>query len=151
MNLEFELKAILPNQEIGMAHTAYLFNPENKILLPIVTNQWACESLVLASSHQKQARPHIHDTFKRMMMFLGGDLENVFVYKYLSEIFYAYLRVRKGEIVFEIDVKLTDALCLALQFNKPILVSDEVYDVAGIVVTKELLQRSIGSQNISGM
>ncbi len=142
-SLEFNILAIVPSDMNKELFTVYLFNHQLKILIPYKVNRWSCDSILLAKQKIRLTRPHVHDSYHRTLLALGVNIEGITVYKYLDEVFYTYLKVRQGETEMEIDIKLTDAICLALLADKPILINEEVYKYAGIVVTKELLDRSL--------
>lgn len=140
---EFILKVIIPRDEKSDEYTVYLFNTEEKILLPLSTGRWASESILLAKQGKLQVRPHVHDTFRRAVLSLGGEVVGVTIYKVIGDTFYAYLRISRGDEIFDIDAKPTDAISMALRCGVPIYVNDYVCDVAGIKVTRELLERSL--------
>lgn len=142
-SLEFNILAIVLSDKSKELFTVYLFNHQLKILLPYKVNRWACDSILLAKQKIRLTRPHVHDSYHRTLLAIGASVEGITVYKYLDEVFYTYLKVINGADVLEIDIKLTDAICLALLADKPILIDEEVYKYAGIVVTKELLDRSL--------
>lgn len=140
---EFNILAIVPVDNTQKLFTVYLFSYELKILIPYKVNRWACDSILLAKQQLRLPRPHVHDSYMRTILALGGTIEGIVVYKYFDEVFYSYLMVEQIASLLEIDLKLTDAICLALLATKPIMVTEEVYKTAGIVVTKELIDKSL--------
>lgn len=144
MQLEFKLLAIVPYVENVSMYTVYLFNQENKILLPFQTSKWSSESILLAKQRVQLPRPHIHNTLIRLIYALDAKPKEVLVYKYLDNAFYAYLKLQtKDNLTLEIDIKISDAVALALRSAIPIYVKDDVCTKAGIKVTKDLLDRSL--------
>ncbi len=155
----FALKAIIPIAAHGegktdcvsdQPYTVYLFNEEEKILLPVTTNRVACEQLLLAkqigdSVHEifSFARPHVHDSLKRTVLALGGEVVCTVIYKVITDVYYTYLRISKNNELLDIDIKITDGLSMALRCSTPIYVANEVVDKEGIKVTRELLERSL--------
>lgn len=159
MWLHFKIKAIVPFNDDSNLYTVYIFNTSKKVLIPITTNRWGAESLILALSGSQTVRPSIHNSFMRTLNALGAKLLSVCVYKYQDDVFYTYLILRskynlrgldgddtsnREVLEYEIDIKATDAFALAILLGKPILVSKYVYDEAGIVITKEFLDKCIG-------
>lgn len=143
MYREFVIKAIIPSSDEPGFYTVYLFTPEEKILLPLTCNKWACESLLLAMQKKLSVRPHVHDTLRRVVLAVGARVAGAYIYRVNDGVFYSYLRVMLDGEVLDIDSKATDAICVALRLDIPIFVSGDVCDEAGIKVTKELLERSI--------
>lgn len=143
--LEFELKAIIPTDTSDGGYTVYIFNSERKIIIPIITNRWACESILLAKDKIEMPRPHIHNTFMRTLLATGTDFKGISIYKYLDDVFYAYLILESAGEIYEIDTRVTDAISLALLYGKPLIVQVEVYTVAGILIDKDLIQKSLES------
>lgn len=142
-SLEFNILAIVPADKKQELFTVYLFNYGLKVLVPYKVNRWSCDSILLAKQKIRLPRPHVHDSYLRTVKALGANITGVTVYKYLDDVFYTYLKVITGETESEIDIKLTDAICLALLADIPIMIAVDVYKYAGIIVTKELIDRSL--------
>lgn len=138
--IPFELKAIVAdeNNTIG-SHTIYLFNKENKIILPIKLTQNATDAILLAKDTRVSPRPHIHDTTKRLVSALDGTVERIIISGYANDIYYAYIRVTKNSNSIDIDAKPSDAICLAIRTEAPIYVEKEVVKKVGINITSEML------------
>lgn len=143
MEKQFILKVIVPDSFDEGFFTVYIFNKDSKVIIPIKTNAWGCESVLLSKQKKRQVHPHIHDTLVRSVIALGGQVVSAVIYKVIDEAFYTYLRILKDNEILDINVKATDAISIALSCDKPILVSENVYKKAGIKVTKELLRRSL--------
>jgi uncharacterized protein len=140
----FKVKIIIPSTLNEGYYTLYLFNKQNKILLPIETNRWACESIVIAGGGKRLARPHVHNTAVRLVHCLGGLFNSVRIYKYRDGIFYAYIRISDGKgNCMDIDSKVTDAISIALLLKIPIMVEDLVCKSAGIEITRDLIEKSL--------
>lgn len=140
---QFVLKVIIPDESVKGQFTAYLFDEKDHYLIPISTSDWACRSILLAKNNMRLARPHVHDSMVRIIRCFGAKADSVLIYRVVDGVFYAYVRLSKGPYVFDIDVKVTDAICMALRFNVPIYVRGRVVRRAGIKVTKELILRSL--------
>ena len=74
--LRFEIKAIIADENKIVRHdTIYLFNKEKKLLLPIKINDSETKNLLLAYDSRMQHRPTIHDTAKRLISALRGQID----------------------------------------------------------------------------
>ncbi|MCA9749047.1 MAG: bifunctional nuclease family protein [Romboutsia sp.] len=142
-SLNFTIKAIIPCTEDINVYRVYLFNKDTQILLPITTNKWACESILMAKDKVKTVRPHVHNLFIRTLTATSVPFLGITIYKFLDGIFYAYLLLEIDGFIAEIDAKVTDAICLALLKDKPLNVMPNVFLKAGIKVDKELISRSL--------
>jgi len=64
----------------------------------------------------------------------GATLEEVRIETLKDDIFYATARIRRGDILHEIDARPSDAIALAVVANAPIFVADEILDAAGTAI-----------------
>jgi len=141
--LRFEIKAIIADENKIVRHdTIYLFNKEKKLLLPIKINDSETKNLLLAYDSRMQHRPTIHDTAKRLISALRGQIDKVIINDYSQDIYYAYIRIKHKDKYLDVDSKISDAIALALRSNAPIFVKNRVTRKAGIKLTRELLDAS---------
>lgn len=146
MNIDmrkFEILQTIVDTESIEDSTVYLLNKELKILLPINMNTYASNKLALAEAKDIEPRPHIHNTLGRVVTALNEKFICAIIYGYADEIFYAYLRVTKGNGFIDIDCKPSDALSISIRQNLPIYVEEHVYTENGIPVTWDLIKRSL--------
>ncbi len=140
---QYVLKVIIPDESDTNQFTVYLFDPEKHYLISITTDRWACESILLAKQNLKLIRPHIHDTLYRLLRCFDSEVQCIYIYKVLDDVFYAYLRLVKNGHVLDLDIKVTDAISMSFRFNVPIFIADDVVNRVGIKITKELLEKSL--------
>ena len=76
--------------------------------------------------HLHSQRPLTHDLMKSLADNLGVVLEEVYIYRWESGIFYSELRFRNGEELLKIDSRTSDAIALALRYNCPIYIAASV-------------------------
>ncbi len=76
---------------------------------------------------------------------MGGTVIGILIDRYKDNLYYAYIRVKKNNVFYDIDSGLTDALCLALITGVKIDVNKEILNEYGIEVTKELLDKALNS------
>lgn len=72
------------------------------------------------------ARPMTHDLLKQVLHGLGGELRRASVTALRDNTYYAELLVARGENMFVIDARPSDSIALALRFNAPIFVSEDL-------------------------
>lgn len=83
------------------------------------------------------ARPQTHDLMLKMLQDLGGTVESVTVNDLREDTFYASIHIRRGEEVFDVDSRPSDAIAIAVRAGVPIYVADEVMDRAGIILDED--------------
>jgi len=142
--LEFEVKAVVDDPEsLKQDSTVYLFNKEQRILLPIKMPPPSAVTILNARETPNEIRPHIHNTAIRIIKALKAEVDSITIYAYQEEIFYSYIKIRRGGNCLEIDARPSDAISIALRQDVPVFVNESVYERVGIKVTKELLRNSI--------
>lgn len=144
MDIEFCIKAIIPDMSGIDAYTVYMYSSKDKILIPVTTGKWECESILIAKEKKIFPRPHIHNTFLRTIYALKAKVLGCIVYKVIDDVFYAYIRILKNSEIIDIDSRITDAMCISLLTNTSIMFSSDVVNMCGIKITKELIHDSLG-------
>jgi bifunctional DNase/RNase len=104
-------------------------------LLPIFVTRDQASSIRMGLSDQVFERPLTHDLLVDMVTELGGAIDGVRIDDISDGTFYAkidgeaYDAGQPREFVF--DARPSDAIALAIRFECPITVADEVLDAAG--------------------
>ena len=104
--------------------------------LPIVIGAFEAQAIVVAMENMSPNRPLTHDLFKNTIETFEIELKEIVINNLLEGIFYSRLICKRGEDVFEIDSRTSDAVALAVRFDCPIYVYDFILDEAGIVYDK---------------
>ena len=104
------------------------------------------QSLKLAET----PRPLTHDAILNVIAGLGGVLQHVSIHDYVSEgeYFIASLCVRQGEIIREIDVRPSDAICVAIRGRAPIYVTGSALSRAAAKAHNEVDSGPAGSESL---
>ncbi len=103
--------------------------------IPIIIGIAEAQSIAIHLEHLRSQRPLTHDLIKSLADQLGATLEEVYIYRWESGIFYSELRFRHGEEVLKIDSRTSDAIALALRYNCPIYVAPGVIAKTAIPVS----------------
>lgn len=101
--------------------------------LPIWIGAAEATAIAYAQQGVVPPRPLTHDLLKDVIEALGQRLSRVRVDELRDKVFYATLEV--GDI--EISARPSDAIALALRTGSPIVVAEQVFEDAGIVVAAE--------------
>jgi len=82
----------------------------------------------------KPARPLTHDLFKNFADHFMITIKEVLINKFEEGIFYSVLVCDNLGMITEIDSRTSDAVALALRFDCPIYVNEDILEEAGIVM-----------------
>lgn len=96
------------------AYALILAEENDAFRIPIIIGIAEAQSIAIQMEHLHSQRPLTHDLMKSLADNLGVVLEEVYIYRWESGIFYSELRFRNGEESLKIDSRTSDAIALAL-------------------------------------
>jgi bifunctional DNase/RNase len=96
--------------------------------LKIFVLQDVAYAMHLALEDHAPDRPFTHDLIKTMLLRLGADVDRVTIDDLWQDTFYARITLSRGDEVIEVDSRPSDAIAIALRFNAPIYVADEILE-----------------------
>ena len=95
--------------------------------LTIQTGSFEAASISAAMNNRKLNRPLTHDMYSSLLHKLNCTIDRIEITKCVSSIFYCQVLFSNNEReTFAIDARPSDALNLAVHFNAPIYVDDDV-------------------------
>ncbi|MCW5942201.1 MAG: bifunctional nuclease family protein [Fimbriimonadaceae bacterium] len=94
--------------------------------LPILIGPYEATAISLPLSGERPDRPMTHDLLKTIIDRLGYEFDRVVIDDLWNGIFYAKIHLKKGDEDLEIDARPSDAVAMAIRFDAPIFVSDEI-------------------------
>jgi bifunctional DNase/RNase len=94
--------------------------------MPIWIGLLEATSIASALQKIKYERPMTHDLFKNFSDLLNISISKIEVCDLKDNTFFAKIYFISEDANFEIDARPSDAIALALRFDAPIYVSDEV-------------------------
>ena len=100
--------------------------------IPVVIGGAEAQSIAIELENMKSSRPLTHDMYKSTLIAFGMEVVEVLVYKFEEGIFYAKVIVSNGEIVEEIDSRISDAVGVSVRFRAPIRCYESIVKQAGI-------------------
>lgn len=100
--------------------------------LPIVIGGFEAQAIAVALDNMKPSRPLTHDLMKAICDTFEIQLDYIYISKLLDGVFFSNLVCKKGDEYFEIDSRTSDALALAVRFNCPIYVEENILLEAGV-------------------
>jgi bifunctional DNase/RNase len=97
-------------------------------LLPIWIGVMEASAIVFALQNTPIERPLTHDLFRQYLNHTATTVEQVVVCDLVNNTYHARIVFAAGESRFELDSRPSDAIAMAVRFNAPILVEDNVLD-----------------------
>lgn len=100
--------------------------------LPIVIGGFEAQAIAVALDNMKPSRPLTHDLMKALCDTFDIQLDYVFISKLQDGVFFSNLVCKRGDEIFEVDSRTSDALALAVRFDCPIYVEEGILNEAGV-------------------
>jgi len=103
-----------------------LKSEKNNQAIPIWIGLLEATSIASALQNIKYERPMTHDLFKNFTKLLDISISKIEVCDLKDNTFYAKIYFISKDGNFEMDARPSDAIALALRFDAPIFVADEI-------------------------
>src|SRR5437588_6150841 len=92
-------------------------------------------AIAMELQNEKAPRPLTADLLKSIMDELGAKVTEISVTNLENDVFYAQIVITNAENQkLEIDSRPSDAIALAIRFNAPVYVEEEILDKASITL-----------------
>jgi hypothetical protein len=116
-------------------------NGERK--LPVIVGSFEAQSIALALEAMETPRPLTHDLIGLLINEIDANLVAVRITNIEDGVFYASLDIN-GEITGKrsIDSRPSDAIAVGLRMKAPIMISDELFEEAGLSESEYLSSKS---------
>ncbi len=131
--LQVDILGLSTSPHTNGAYALILYEVEGKRKLPIIIGGFEAQAIALKLENIKPPRPFTHDLFKHVADAFDLHVNEVFIDELHNETFYAKVICEQAGVVHEIDARPSDAIAIAVRFNAPIFVSEEIMNEAGIV------------------
>lgn len=125
--VEVKVEALTLSQQ-GFA--LLLRQPDEDRVLPIFIGAPEAQSIAQALEGEAFPRPLTHDLFKTALETLGAEVVRVQIVHVEEQTFHANLVLLAGGDEIELDARPSDAIALAVRFDAPILVRQDIWDSA---------------------
>ena len=102
--------------------------------IPIIIGGFEAQAIVIKLENLNPPRPLTHDLFKMFADEFRISILEVFIYKLEEGVFFSKLICNNGDKEISIDSRTSDAVALALRFECPIFITDEILEKAGITI-----------------
>jgi len=108
------------------SYIVVLKDDTGKKLLPIWVGASEGNSIALAMSNVKAARPLTHDLLVNIFDRLEVEIARVVISDLIDNTFYASLYLLQNNKEFHIDSRPSDAIAIAIRIGAPVFVEEEV-------------------------
>lgn len=105
---------------------------DEKKWLPIWIGPYEAKMISMALEKTRPSRPFSPDLIKSIIESAALGLEKIVISDIKNNTYYATIWLKKGEKQLLIDARPSDAIAVALRFESPIFISDEVMKQASI-------------------
>jgi hypothetical protein len=99
-------------------------------VMPIWVGLFEANAIAIEIEKLSAPRPMTHDLTRNLIHHLNGQLERVLISELKDDTFFAQLWLKQNGEPVVVDARPSDAIALALRFDCPIYVSEQVMDVA---------------------
>lgn len=110
---------------------------EGERYLPIWIGGAEAAAIALSLQGVDTPRPMTHDLLKTILEDLAVDVRRIIVTELRDSTFYATIELSRGEQALEVSSRPSDAIALAVRMSVPIFASEDVLEVASILIPGE--------------
>jgi hypothetical protein len=132
MKREVKIVGLSYSQSQQNAYVVVLSEVNGHRKLPIVIKPQDAQTIAIKIEGLKMPRPLTHDLIKTISDHYRVDVQEACIYQVLEGIFYSKIVTSNGIDDLEVETTVGDALALALTFNCPLYVTEEVLSSCGI-------------------
>ncbi len=130
--LQVDILGLSTSPHTNGAYALFLYELEGKRKLPIIIGGFEAQAIALKLENIKPPRPFTHDLFKNIADAFHLRVNEIIIDELHNETFYAKVVCEMNGEVHEIDARPSDAIAIAVRFNAPLYVTEEIMNEAGI-------------------
>jgi uncharacterized protein len=131
MDVEVRIRGLMMDPATN-APIIILKDPASDAVMPIWVGIFEANAIALELEKQSAPRPMTHDLTRNLVHHLNGELERVVITEIREDTFFAVLWLRQGDEAVMVDARPSDAIALALRFDCPIFVAEQVLQSARV-------------------
>ena len=132
--IKLSVLGISYSQTQSGAYALILAEEDGERRLPIIIGGFEAQAIVIKLENLNPPRPLTHDLLKNFADLFDVDLKEIFIHRLEEGVFYSQLICQKEGKEVIIDSRTSDAVALALRFECPIYISDEILETSGIII-----------------
>jgi uncharacterized protein len=124
---QFEIGFIVIS-EINDQQVVYLHEVGGRRFFPLLIGIFEATSLHRRLRGDMSPRPLTHDAWADTIRLLGAEIQAVVIERLENRIYFTTALIRHEGRMLDLDLRPSDAFILAILFDCPILIADEVLD-----------------------
>ena len=145
MDIEVRIRGLMMDPATNMP-IVVLKDPASDAVMPIWVGIFEANAIAIELEKVSAPRPMTHDLTRNLIHYLNGRLERVVITEIRDDTFFAVLWLRHGEEPVMVDARPSDAIALALRFDCPIFVAEQVMQSARITAAASAAEGQSGEQ-----
>ena len=134
--VEMEVVGVAPEPNSNKP-LVWLKDKDQKVFLPISIGNFEATAIYMELYEEPPPRPICYDLVKSVLGEVDAKVDRIVINDLKDDTFYAQITLRRGDRVFNIDSRPSDAIALALRVHSPIFAADSVLVKAGLEVDGE--------------
>lgn len=131
MDIEVRIRGLMMDPATNMP-IVILKDANSDAVMPIWVGIFEANAIAVEIEKLSAPRPMTHDLTRNLIQNLNSKLEQVVITELKDDTFFAVLRLRQDGEQVVVDARPSDAIALALRFDCPIYVAEEVMQVARV-------------------
>lgn len=135
--VKLKVMGISYSQTQSGAYALILVEENGDRRIPIIIGGFEAQAIVIKLENLDPPRPLTHDLFKRFADEFNIAVLEVMIYKLEEGVFFSQLLCSDSKKEYTIDSRTSDAVALALRFECPVFITEEILEKAGITVNPD--------------
>jgi uncharacterized protein len=132
--VKLKVMGISYSQTQSGAYALILIEENGERRIPIIIGGFEAQAIVIKLENLDPPRPITHDLFKKFADEFDISIVEVMISKLEEGVFFSKLVCTNGIKEYSIDSRTSDAVALALRFECPIFITEEILEKAGITI-----------------
>lgn len=133
MDVEVRIRGLMMDPATNMP-IVVLKDLGSDAVMPIWVGIFEANAIAIELEKLSAPRPMTHDLTRNLIHHLNGSLERVVITEIREDTFFAVLWLRQGDEPVIVDARPSDAIALALRFDCPIFVAEQVLQSAKLTM-----------------
>jgi uncharacterized protein len=144
--VKLKVMGISYSQTQSGAYALILIEENGERRIPIIIGGFEAQAIVIKLENLDPPRPLTHDLFKKFADEFNISVVEVMIYKLEEGVFFSRLLCNNGKKEYSIDSRTSDAVAIALRFNCPIFITEEILEKAGITINPSDSEMSVTNE-----
>ena len=129
MDIEVRIRGLMMDPATNMP-IIVLKDVGSDTVMPIWVGIHEFNAIAIEIEKLAAPRPMTHDLARNLIRDLNAQLERVVISELKDDTFFAVLWIKQGDEAVAVDSRPSDAIALALRFDCPIYVTEQVMHLA---------------------